>query len=50
MLTSLLRIENVLVDNKGRALGVLLGANSDLPDGTVLAKDIVQLLGSDLVW
>ena len=45
-----LGIVDVLVDNEGGAARVLVGADLDLADGTVLAEDVVHLLAGDVDW
>lgn len=43
-------VVDVLVDDKGRAASILVGADSDLADGTVLAEDVVHLFAGDVEW
>ena len=47
MIDGVLRVEDVLVDDEGGALGVALVPDADLTDGAVLAEDLVQLRGSE---
>lgn len=45
-----LGVVDVLVDDKGGAASILVGADSDLADGTVLAEDVVHLFAGDVEW
>ena len=45
-----LGVVDVLIDDEGGAASVLVGADSDLADGTVLAEDVVHLFAGDVEW
>jgi hypothetical protein len=49
MLTRILSVKDVLVDHKGRSPGLGRCAHSDLTNRSILAKNVIHLLGSDLV-
>ena len=50
MVAGALGIINVLIDDEGSSPGVVLVPKPDLPDGAVLAKDIIHFLTGDLEW
>ena len=49
MVHSILGIEDIVVDNEGCALMSALTALSNLPDASIFSKDVIKLLGCDLV-